>query len=82
MQYRRLHQDHRSEADVEIKSNERELLELEHGALVQRGFRGGLGYHDDLLSRPSGYETVYSQRAELIYCRAIAMRIASSGETR
>ena len=34
VQHRGLHQNHRSEGDVEIKRNEYELLELVHGALA------------------------------------------------
>jgi hypothetical protein len=55
-QHRCLHQDHRSDGDVEIKRNEHELLEFVHCTLVQRGFRGCLSYHDNLLPRPWGYK--------------------------
>lgn len=38
------------EGDVKVDGNDREFLDLIHGALMQRRFRAGIGYHEGLLS--------------------------------
>ena len=68
--HRGLHHDHRAEGDVEVGADDRELLELVHGAVVQRRFRAGLGCHNG--SPPMSEDPTLSWAADTVGPRALS----------